>query len=367
MTDQNNADSEKSNQLFTFLIAGLTAFAESNWKYPYPSTLVRARGLLYGASIENSKWEFESMSDFIRQVQTPIKSWWPFSSCPDGINPDAPLVDADLQIPIYIEELLLDLDDLSGNQKFNAAELKLVLDNRKIRESLQKTRDNPDLQDAYVSLRKFIIETPWIDMTDGENNIPREAMQLINQVTDYYEKPSINMRRDGKYWLCPRCGGILIWANDKPRCATSGLCDRLTNNFSHPKSIIGDIRTLKLSFRKRVHLPGIPEIELFNELSKIPNLSVTLWPEADRYDLLVEKKGSFKWALDVKDYSSEYSLGLLLCKMSAPRVQGADFFYVIPDHRERMNRGYLHRLKKLLPGNIKIKFVSELLQNAQQS
>src|SRR6266508_6841833 len=95
---QNNTDSERSNQLFSFLIAGLTAFAESNWMYPYPSTLSRARGLFYGAAIERGKWKFESMGDFIKLVQAPIRSWWPYENFPDGIDPNAYLVDTDLQI-----------------------------------------------------------------------------------------------------------------------------------------------------------------------------------------------------------------------------------------------------------------------------
>lgn len=361
---QNNTDSERSNQLFSFLIAGLTAFAESNWMYPYPSTLSRARGLFYGAAIERGKWKFESMGDFIKLVQAPIRSWWPYENFPDGINPDAYLVDTELHIPAYVEELLLDLDDLSENQRFNATELKLVLDNRKIREVLQQARDHPELEEAYVVLRSFLIEHPWINVEDGID-VPREARQLMVQISDYYEMPSINMRHDGKYWLCPRCKGILIWANDRPRCATEGLCDRLVD-FSQASSIFGDIRTLKMTFRKRVQLPGLPEIELFKELSGLSDIEVRLWPEADRYDLSVEKKGKFHWAIDVKDYASEFSLSSFFRKKSPPYIRGMEFFYAIPDHREQISRGYLHRLKKLSPNNTQIRLVSELLHEAKK-
>lgn len=364
MTMQNNTDLEKSNQLFTFLIAGLLAFAESNWKYPYPSTLSRARGLLYGAAVERGQWKFESMGDFIKLVQTPIRSWWPYENFPDGIDPDAYLVHTDLQIPAYVEELLLDLDDLSENHKFNAVELKLVLDNRKIRDALQQARDHPELEEAYVVLRTFLIEHPWINVGDGID-VPREARQLMVQISDYYEMPSINMRHDGKYWLCPRCKGILIWANDRPQCATEGLCDRLVD-FRQTNSIFGDIRTLKMTFRKRVQLPGLPEIELFKALSSLPDIDVRLWPEADRYDISVEKKGKFHWAIDVKDYASEFSLSSLFRKKSAPYIKGMEFFYAIPDHREQISRGYLHRLKRLSPDNTRVRLVSDLLQEAKK-
>jgi hypothetical protein len=363
-TVQSDADQEKSNHLFSFLIAGLIAFSESNWKYPYPSTLSRARGLLFGASIERGKWKFESMGDFIKLVQTPIRSWWPYDTFPEGIDPDACLVNADFQIPSYVEELLLDLDDLSENQRFNAAELKLVLDNRKIREALQQAKDHPELEDAYVVLRRFLIEHPWINVGDGVD-VPREARQLMVQINDYYEMPSINMRHEGKYWLCPRCNGILIWGNDKPRCATDGLCDHLVE-FEQANSIIGDIRTLKMTFRKRVQLPGLPEIQLFKELSEISDIDVKLWPDADRYDLSVEKKGKFHWAIDVKDYASEFSLSSLFRKKSPPYIKGMEFFYAVPDHREQISRGYLHRLRKLSPNAIRIRLVSDLLREAKR-
>ncbi len=365
ITDQQNVEYEKSNQLFLFLIAGLTAFAENDWMYPYPSTLSRARGLLYGAAIESGKWKFESMSDFIRLVQTPIKSWWPYKILPEGIDPDGYLVNTDLEIPAYIEEFLLDLDDLSEKQRFDVKELKLVIDNRKIREALQQAKEHPELEEAYIVLRRFLIENPWIDVGNGVD-IPREARQLMGQISDYYEMPSINMRHEGKFWLCPRCNGILIWVNGRTRCATEGLCERLVD-FTKAKSIFGDIRTLKMTFRKRVQLPGLPEIDLFNELVNIPDVEVKLWPEADRYDLSVDKKGKFRWAIDVKDYASEFALSTLFRRKSPPSIKkGVEFFYAVPDHREQLNRGYLHRLKKLSPKNVQVRLVSELLQEVKK-
>jgi hypothetical protein len=94
---------------------------------------------------------------------------------------------------------------------------------------------------------------------------------------------------------------------------------------------------------------------------------VKLWPEADRYDLFVEKSDSSKWALDIKDYASEFSLASLFWKKKPPYTKGMIFYYVIPDYREQMNRGYLSQLKKLSPKNVQIKLMSELLQIVQSS
>lgn len=355
----NTLEEEQSNTTFSFLVSGLVAFAENNWMYPYPSTLIRARGLLFGAQIEQSKWKFQSMSDFLQLLQVPLKHWWPFRKLPDGIDPDIPMLDSQLQISIQVEELLLDLDDLSGNQKFDAHELKLVLDNRKIREAVLKVQKHPELEDAYVTLRRFLIENPWINISDGIH-IPNESIQLMGKVSDFYEKPSPNMFHEGKYWLCPRCNGILIWADGKPRCATRGLCDQIAD-LTQAKAITTDISTLKMTFRKRVQLPGLPELDLYRELAKVPGVTVTLWPEADRYDLLVEKNRISRWAIDVKDYASEFTLSNLLRQSKPPYKKDVKFYYVIPDYRERMTSGYLQKLRKLAP-NAKIQLMSTFVR-----
>lgn len=364
MKEENYIDTNKSNETLSFLMSGLVALAENNWMYPYPSTLIRARGLLFGAYIEQGNWKFQSISEFLRLIQTPLKDWWPFPELPDGIDPDIPMIDSQLQISSQVEELLLDLDDLSGNQKFNASELKLVLDNRKIRDAVLKVQKHPELEDAYVTLRRFLIENPWINISDGIH-IPNETIQLMGKVSDFYEKPSPNMLHEGKYWLCPRCNGILIWADEKPRCATKGLCEQIVD-LAQAKAITNEISTLKMTFRKRVQLPGLPELELHRELAKIPGVSVALWPEADRYDLLVEKNGNMRWAIDVKDYASEFTLSNLLRQSRPPYKKDVKFYYVIPDYRERMTSGYLQKLKKLAP-QAKIQLMSTFLREVTKA
>ncbi len=361
---ENCFDTDKPNETLSFLISGLVAFSENKWMYPYPSTLIRARGLLFGACIEQGKFNFQSISDFLNLLQTPLKDWWPFTKLPDGIDPDIPMLDSQLQISTQMEELLLDLDDLSGNQKFNANELKLVLDNRKIREAVLKVQKHPELEDAYVILRRFLIENPWINMNDGVN-IPNETVQLMGKISDFYEKPSPNMLHEGKYWLCPRCNGILIWTDGKSRCATKGLCEQIVD-LTQAKAITSDISTLKMTFRKRVQLPGLPELDLYRELSKIPGVNVTLWPEADRYDLLVEKNRTLRWAIDVKDYASEFTLSNLLRQSKPPYMKNIKFYYVIPDYRERMTSGYFQNLRKLTPQS-KIQLMSTLVREVTKA
>jgi hypothetical protein len=92
---QNDSISGLPDTLFLLLIAGLVAFAENDWNFPYPSTLTRARGLLIGVAIERERWQFQSMVDFLRMAQTPLKDWWPLEAYPSSADPDRPLLKPD--------------------------------------------------------------------------------------------------------------------------------------------------------------------------------------------------------------------------------------------------------------------------------
>jgi hypothetical protein len=50
-------------------------------------------------------------------------------------------------------------------------------------------------------------------------------------------------------------------------------------------------------------------LDLESELAKLPGIEVTLWPQFDSYDLLVEHRAKQKtWRVDVKDWSSPWLL-----------------------------------------------------------
>lgn len=356
---------EKANVTFLYLAVGLTAWADSDWAYPYPETLMRARATLYGQMLRKGQTEAiqQSMSDFIRMLQMPLEDWWPYDEYPDGMDPDVPILIPGLELPYIIDDYLFLLDDLGGSLP-NSKGLKLILDNRKMKDAIARVTKDENLQAAYVAFRRYLIENPWLDMANGLR-VPSEVLQLMERVTDFYEMPSPNMLHDGQYWQCPRCKGLLTWVGDEPKCAKDGLCESLCD-LRKAAPVVGDVRTLKMAFRLRVQLPGLPEIELYEELSKIPGATVHLWPEADRYDLLVEipdKKP--RLALDVKDYTRISLLEMHIRESGQPRVdKGTEFYYVIPNHRERLKPGYIDNLRRRLR-DVPILLTSEVIRMAK--
>jgi hypothetical protein len=109
-------------------------------------------------------------------------------------------------------------------------------------------------------------------------------------------------------------------------------------------------------------LPGIWEIHLAEELSKL-GVRVTLWPEIDEFDLLVEFSRKRRWAIDVKDWSY---LDEERLQQVPYRGDTAETFVVFPDEREETLRIEVVR-QQLEPelGGVRLKRISEILREAK--
>jgi hypothetical protein len=96
-----------------------------------------------------------------------------------------------------------------------------------------------------------------------------------------------------------------------------------------PASVEDAVRLRRGTWRY-VLLPGLVELELEESLRGLPDISVALWPEIDRYDLHVEHTADKKtWRVDVKDWTNPVAL--------AKRLAGArsetQMHLVVPNRR----------------------------------
>jgi hypothetical protein len=76
-------------------------------------------------------------------------------------------------------------------------------------------------------------------------------------------------------------------------------------------------------------LPGLAELDLARRLEAVPGASVELWPQRDRYDLLIRLAGS-EWRVDVKDWTDGGSLAESLRQ----RPVSGEAWIVVPDNRK---------------------------------
>ena len=110
-------------------------------------------------------------------------------------------------------------------------------------------------------------------------------------------------------------------------------------------------------------IPGIWEIQLAENLTKL-GIRVTLWPEIDEFDLLVEFSNKIRWAIDVKDWS--YLDEERLQKVEY-RFDATETFIVFPDEREDELRIKVVR-QQLEPelGGVRLMLISEIISKAEK-
>jgi len=93
--------------------------------------------------------------------------------------------------------------------------------------------------------------------------------------------------------------------------------------------LIADLVRLKRGVWRYTVLPGLVELDLAARLRSIPEVTVTMWPQRDRYDLFVAS-GAHEWHVDVKDWSNQGTLANRLNSLD-PETK---ITIVVPDRRK---------------------------------
>ena len=119
---------------------------------------------------------------------------------------------------------------------------------------------------------------------------------------------------------------------------------------------------LKWGLHRRVCIPGLPEVELYDWCEKQravhPGLlvSVILWPGVDRYDLQLCFCDGEVWAVDVKDYADPIALYRKLHEhehsadiFDLGTLKWTQGFYAIPQYRLNWNHTYTDQFKRAAP------------------
>lgn len=369
-----------AEDVFPYLVGGIAEASKTHFRYPYPSLFQQALNklsvlqLLYGKDLPTE------LKDLLALFEEPIGAWWPgplpreveremgktFTLMYDG-QPEGWVWD-------YLGERGAKLLSPESLQYFQAD-----IDQSAIIEVMTLCNmANPPLTDLYVTVRRFLIENPWTTLSALQQSLgcfPQLSMQLINS---FYETPDVFRRhamRNGSYWLCPHCGGILSWEEREPlpRCARHSVCGRLFPGYQGRQALAEriDLLRLKWGIHRRVCIPGIPELRLFRWLAglKVPGSGlddVLLWPGVDQYDLQLRFTGSEVWAVDVKDYENPAELFHKVQRDKLPKLGALDWrkgFYVVPQYRIRWNPRYIQQVrqagnkqkgKPLLPAGVEV-------------
>lgn len=338
------------------LAVGLAELVEKGFSYPYPPALQRAMNSLAILMPLNGRYFPANIHSAFLLFEQPVGEWWP-GALPPELDGRLPLLDfgrLDEQVAAYLFEH--ELDNLEGQ---SVSQIQAIIDHMPFKEIVDRSRADPDaLSEEYNAVRKFIIRHPYIRR--HQLALPADIILFRDQLLQLYEPASPHCIQQSKYWVCPHCGGILRWLEEKPYCAKPRLCKAITQNYRgrQPIALDHDVWCLKWAIQMRVCLPGLPELALLEWLLEIQGNSpdrltgVGLWPACDQYDLRLEYSDGSAWAIDVKDYTNPVGLAAKLSRQFtlAGRTDAVlrwdEGFFVVPDYREMLSPGYMQELRQ---------------------
>jgi len=308
-----------------------------------------------------------NLPEFFDWGTKPVASWSPTSEI-QYLSPDVTLIE-DGQISNFTQYW-----QVSGGDVEKEVQEKVIED------VLIYCRGH-QLEEEYREFRKLIIEKPVLSYQEYRNLMSSKLRAL----RDFFPEVYIDLEKltaDENYHFCPRCKYVQKKrADGRYRCRNND-CDRYCAQLKlSPLPSIsrekGDgMKAVTFGVHRYGTIPGIWEIKLAEELQKL-GLRVTLWPEIDEYDLLVEFDKKLRWAIDVKDWSSIDEERLQKVEY---RLDTKETFVVFPDEREEQLRiknvgaglektlaqNNNHNIKTSPFSGIKLRLISEIIAEAKR-
>lgn len=236
-----------------------------------------------------------------------------------------------------------------------------------LQDVLEKCRYEQN-EDAYRAFRKLIIEHPVIPIrTYQQHRISSQSRPLRDLLDEAYDRLD-RFAEDDNYHLCPRCQYVQRQRHDGTYTCRNPFCERLRVKLdlpplpSIPKNDAMDWKVVKPGIYLYGTLPGIWELKLAEELRKL-GFSITLWPEVDKFDLLVEFGRKIRWAIDVKDWSGWNEEWL---KQVNYRFECQETWIVFPNEREEVLQ--VKEMRKVLEpelSGVRLKLMSEVIDRAK--
>jgi hypothetical protein len=260
------------------------------------------------------------------------------------------------------------ISDFAAQWQVVGSDVEMQVQEKVLQDVLECCRAN-QLEDAYRALRKLIIEHPVLPFPEYRRLLSSTELRPVRDFLLQTYVDLIDLAGDNTYHFCPRCKYVMRYRPDGTYSCRSMTCEQLSakNHLPVLPSVAKHEAEMWKAVTPGVHrygtLPGIWEIQLAETLTKM-GVRVTLWPEIDEFDLLVEFSKKVRWAIDVKDWS--YLDEKRLQKVQY-RFDTTETFVVFPDEREQVLRLLVER-QRLEPelGGVRLRLVKEILCEAKK-
>jgi hypothetical protein len=300
-------------------------------------------GLLNGGPLIKGIPEF--VSDWARK---PLEDWGLPIEYPDNEWQEAVLVEEDGQISSFCLEIKSN-PNATGNFQ------KEIID-----ELMAKCQKNKQL---YTDCRKFLIEHPTI--THGK--LQQKKLAKFSDVQDIlercYELAPLSYQYEGLFYKCSCCKGLMYLNKNNKLLCENRQCKGNTDKPQVIKQLPAgeNLLWLKRDLRYFIHYPGIAELFLQKELSKM-GLRVILYPDLDKYDLQITFPDQTIWAVDVKSWRLARELARNLIKNfdansekevipQIPDSRHEKSFFVFPDEITPSTTEYKNEFLRIISGS----------------
>lgn len=275
---------------------GVVQYAQQIQKqklFAYPPALQLGVEKLQAFCVMQNKTQPQGVPDFLSNWgELPVKDWTVEINSPEEWK-DVRFIEDQKPSGFCIE--------LDGSY-INEADR---IQNEVMEEVFKKSAENPSL---YVEFRRLLVTHPVITKGDLDVKSVLELKPLQQVLEDSYEEAPVSYKKQGKFYCCGYCGGLMHRTTDNQLKCENKHCKKQRKE-SVPFECDKDDKVLwlKRGLRYFVHRPGCAELRIEKRMKEL-ELEVTLYPNCDKYDLHIVFPDKTVWAVDVKFWESAYNL-----------------------------------------------------------
>jgi hypothetical protein len=296
-----------------------------------------------------------SLPEFFEWSKKPVVEWKPATEI-KNLSEEVTLIDDGL------------VSDFALQWQVTGSDVEMQVQEKVLQEVLEYCRTN-QLEDAYRALRKLIIERPVLSYPEYRRLLSSTQLRPLRDFLLQIYVDLVDLVSEDIYHFCPRCKYVMRRRRDGSCSCRNMTCEQLSAKFHFPpptsisKQEAEAWKVVTPGVHRYGTLPGLCEIQLAEALTKI-GVRVTLWPEIDEFDLLVEFSKKVRWAIDVKDWSY---LDEERLRSVEYRFDATETFVVFPDERDSVLRIAVER-QRLEPelGGVRLRLVKEILKEAKK-
>jgi REase associating with pPIWI_RE/pPIWI_RE three-gene island domain Y len=296
-----------------------------------------------------------NLPEFFNWAKKPVVEWKPATEI-KNLSPEVTLIEDGL------------VSDFALQWQVTGSDVEMQVQEKILHDVLQYCRAN-QLEEQYRALRKLIIERPILPYLEYRRLLSSTQLRPLRDFLLQIYVDLVDLAGDSAYHFCPRCKYVMRRRRDGTYSCRNMTCEQLSAKDhlsplpSVPKQQAETWKAVTPGVHRYGTLPGLWEIHLAEDLTKL-GVRVTLWPEIDEFDLLVEFSKKVRWAIDVKDWSYLDEERLRYVEY---RFDTTETFVVFPDEREEALRIRVQRqhIEPELSG-VRLKLVSEIIDQAKK-